>query len=188
MTLVRRTFRALSISDFPASRHGLRKRACLGMAVGVGALALLSVPAVAHASTSPSTTTFKFSGAVQGTLTQSNGPCESVGGYGGQFAFSSKLRGSSSDEWTVNVNNLGKQKNGGTFKKFGGLTGNGVSVVLQSSNGTTDYYWASKSGVLTITPTSGSLKILLVPDQSFSGKPGKGTIHLTGSWGCEASS
>jgi hypothetical protein len=88
----------------------------------------------------------------------------------------------------VNVNNLGKQKNGGTFKKFGGLTGNGVSIVLQSSNGTTDYYWASKSGKLTTSPTSGSLNVVLVPDQSFSGKPGKGTIHLTGSWGCQASS
>lgn len=160
------------------------KRACL-MAVAVGVLA---VPAVAQASTSPSTTTFKFSGAVQGTLAQSNSPCDSVGGSGGQFEFSSKLRGSSSDEWTVNVNNLGKQKNGGTFKKFGGLTGNGVSVVLQSSNGTTDYYWATKSGVLTITPTSGSLNVVLVPDHSFSGKPGKGAIHLTGSWGCVASS
>ena len=183
-----RTVKQPSTSDFPVSRRLMRRRFGLGAVVAAGTLAAFSVPVVAQAATPPSQTTFHFSGAVQGTLTQSNSDCNQVGGYGGQFQFSTKLKGSNSNEWTVNVNNLGKQKNGGTFKKFGGLTGNGVSIVLQSSNGTTDYYWASKSGKLTTSPTSGSLNVVLVPDQSFSGKPGKGTIHLTGSWGCQASS
>jgi hypothetical protein len=132
-------------------------------------------------------TTFKFSGAVKGTLSSSNQSCSQVGAYGGQFEFFTTLKGSKLNEWTVNVNALGKKK-GGTFKKFGGLTGNGVSIVLSGSNGTTGYYWISKSGTLTTSSTSGSLNVVLGPDQSFSGKPGKGTIHLTGSWGCQAAS
>jgi hypothetical protein len=165
-----------------------RWRVALGAVVAAGTLALCGGPVVAQAATPPSQTTFHFSGPVQGTLTQSNSDCNQVGSYGGQFEFYSKLKGSSNDEWVVNVNNLGKQKNGGTFKKFGGLLGNGVSIVLEGSNGKTAYYWASKSGTLTISSTSGTVSVVLVPDQSLSGKPGKGTIHLTGSWGCVADS
>ena len=82
------------------------------------------------------------------------------------------------------MNNLGSKKTGGTFNKFGGITGNGVSVVLDGSNGKTATYWASKSGTMTISPTGGSLKVDLVPDRSFVGKPGKGNITISGSWGC----
>ena len=166
----------------------MRRRVGLGAVVVAGILALCSGPVVAQAATPPSKTTFHFSGAVQGTLTQSNSNCSEVGGHGGMFDFSGKLKGSNNVEWTVNVNNLGKQKNGGTFKKFGGLLGNGVSIVLQGSNTKTDYYWATKTGTLTISPTSGTVSVVLGPDQSFSCKPGKGTIHLTGSWGCVANS
>jgi len=142
---------------------------------------------VAQAATPPTSTTFHLSGVVQGTLTQSNSDCSTeVSAAGGEFDYATKLKGSSNDEWIVNVNNLGKNKNGGTFKKFGGLLGNGVSIVLEGSNGKTDYWWASKSGTLTISPTQGSVSVLLVPDTSAgTGKPGKGTIHLSGSWGCQ---
>lgn len=124
---------------------------------------------------------------MQGTLSEPNTGCNEVGGYGGEFSFSNKFKSSSSDEWTVNVNAIGHKK-GGTFEKFGRLIGNGVSIVLEGTNANTAYYWIPKSGVLTTTPTSGKVNVVLGPDQSFSGKPGKGTIHLTGSWGCVVSS
>ena len=157
----------------------------LGMAT---TLALVTGPALEQAGATPSSTTFHLSGAVQGTLTQSNSGCGTdVGAFGGQFSYYTKLKGSNNDSWTVNVNNVGKNKKGGTFKKFGGLLGNGVSIVLAGSNGKSDYWWISKSGTLTISSTSGSVSVLLGPDTSAaSGKPGKGTIHLTGSWGCLA--
>ena len=97
------------------------------------------------------------------------------------------MSGSSAENaknWTVNVNTLGHKK-GGTFTKMGGLLGNGVSIVLSGSNGKQDYLWASKSGKMMVTTTtSGTANVLLVPDQSFTGKPRKGDIHLKGSWGC----
>jgi hypothetical protein len=87
----------------------------------------------------------------------------------------------------VNVNALGAKKQGGTFTKFGGITGNGASVVFEGTNGKQAIYWASKSGTMTTSPTGGSLSVSLVPDTSaFSGKPGKGDIKITGSWGCNA--
>jgi hypothetical protein len=173
-----------SNSDPWTFRRRLCRRVSVGAVLAAGALVLSSGSGVAQAATPPNKTTFHFSGAVRGTFTQSNSDCNEVGAFGGQFEFYSKLKGSSSNEWTVNVNNLGKQRNGGTFKKFGGILGNGVSIVLSGSNGKTAYYWASKSGSLTLSSTSGTVNALLVPDRSFVGKPGKGNIHLTGSWGC----
>jgi hypothetical protein len=176
-----------SVSGDPVSRSSIRRPLGVVAVVAASALVIVGVPVIAEAASTPTQTTFVFSGAVQGTLTQSDGSCTQIGGYGGTFDFASPLKGSKNIEWTVNVNNLGKQKHGGTFKKFTGLLGNGVSIVLQGSNGKTDYFWITKSGTLTITPTSGHLKVVLGPDQAVSGKPGKGTIYLTGSWGCIAS-
>lgn len=153
--------------------------------VMTASLVLGGLPA-AQAATA-GTTTFTFSGSLQGTLKQANSACNEVGGYGGQFEFDgNRLKGSSADTWTVNVNALNGRKNGGTYKEFGGLTGNGVSIVLDGSNGKTAYYWASKSGTLTTGKTGGKLSVDLVPDRSLVGKPGKGDVHLTGSWGCSA--
>jgi hypothetical protein len=172
--------------DLPVTRRRARRLVAPVAAATAGVVCLLGVPAVAQAA-SPSTTTFTFSGTVSGTLSQANTGCNEVGTYGGQFTFYTALKGSKAKEWTVNVNNLGKDnKKGGTFKKFTGLTGNGVSIVLEGVVGNTAYYWASKSGTLKLSATSGSLSVALVPDQSFSGKPGKGNIHITGSWGCQA--
>ena len=175
--------------------RGRVRRVTSGTAAGAGAIVLLTMPmgaqggqgatSVTTASNTSATTTFTFAGAVEGTLTQPDLECNGVGGYGGMFEFeANRLKGSSDSSWVVNVNNLGAKRNGGTFTNFGGITGNGVSIVLQGSNGKTDYFWASKSGKVTISPSGGSLKVVLVPDRGVSGKPGKGTIHLTGSWGC----
>jgi hypothetical protein len=56
---------------------------------------------------------------------------------------------------------------------------------VDASNGKTAYYWASKSGKLTTTKKSGNMSVNLVPDHALVGKPGKGDIHITGSWGCQ---
>ena len=144
----------------------------------------MSMPVPAQAS-APTKTTFTFSGSLKGTLSQPFNSCSGIGGYGAQFSFyGTKLKGLSAKQWAININNLGHNKKGGTFTKFGGIVGNGVSIVVDGSTGKTAYYWASKSGKLTITPTSGTLKVLLVPDQSFVGKPGKGNVTISGSWGC----
>jgi hypothetical protein len=162
-----------------------------GVALGLGAAGLLALGAlpVGAGAAAPAKTTFTLTGSVSGKFSMSNGPCSEIGGYGGQFDFYDKaIKGATNgaNEWVVNVNALNGKKNGGTYTKFGGLTGNGVSVVFDGSNGKTAYYWASKSGKLTTTKTSGSLSVNLVPDQSFVGKPGKGDIHISGSWGCLA--
>jgi hypothetical protein len=152
-------------------------------------LLLLGLPVVAQAA-SPSKTTFKLTGTVSGTLSQANSDCNEVGGYGGMFEFDAnkpQLKGSKNDTWTVNVNALSAPKKGATYKKFGGLTGNGASIVLETTNGKQASYWASKSGKLTTSKTGGSLDVKLVPDTStFVGKPGKGDITIVGSWGCDA--
>jgi hypothetical protein len=160
-------------------------------AAGAGAMVLFSLPMAAQ-STTASKTTFKFSGAVSGTLTQANSDCNEVGGNGGMFEFDSNkapLKGSSIKTWTVNVNALNGKKSGGTYKKFTGLIGNGASIVFDGSTGKQAYYWVTKSGTLTTSATGGSLNVKLVPDTStFTGKPGKGDITVVGSWGCVADS
>jgi hypothetical protein len=163
-------------------------RVSLGAALGIGGMVLAAVPIGAQAATPPANTTFTFTGALSGTWSMPNSPCDEVSGSGGEFEFDqNKLKGSSDSEWTVNVNALGAKKQGGTFTKFGGITGNGASVVFEGTNGKQAVYWASKSGKMTTSPTGGSLSVNLVPDTSaFSGKPGKGDIKITGSWGCNA--
>jgi hypothetical protein len=167
----------------PASRRAGRWVGLASLAAA-GILAAMSVPVVAQAS-APTKTSFSFSGSLTGTLSGANSPCADLGGSGAQFSFyGMKLKGLSDKQWSVNINNLGHNKKGGTFTKFGGIVGNGVSIVVDGTNGKTAYYWASKSGKLTITPTSGTLKVLLVPYTSFVGKPGKGNVTISGSWGC----
>jgi hypothetical protein len=164
---------------FAAARNVIR----LGMVAGAGVIGLFVAPLGAGASTG--STTFKFTGSLKGTLSQANTGCT---GAGGQFEFFSvKLKGSSDNTWTVSVNALNGKKKGGTYKTFGGITGNGVSIVLDGTNGKTASYWASKSGTLTTSPGGGRLNVLLVPDRSFVGKPGKGNVRISGSWGCTLS-
>jgi hypothetical protein len=164
-------------------------RMSLGAALATGAMILFAAPMVAQAAAA-SKTTFKLSGAVSGTLSQANSDCNEVGSYGGMFEFEANkalLKGSSNKSWVVNVNALSASKKGATYKKFGGLTGNGASIVLETTNGKQAYYWASKSGKLTTSKTGGTLDVKLVPDTgAFSGKPGKGDITIVGSWGCDA--
>ena len=170
-------------------RSRARRRVHLGALVGLGTMVVGGLPLAAQAATPPAKTTFTFSGALSGTWSQANSPCDEVGHSGGMFQFDqNKLKGSSDTQWTVNVNALSAKKQGGTFTKFGGLTGNGASVVFEGTNGKQAVYWASKSGTLTTSPTGGSLSVNLVPDTSaFAGKPGKGDIKIKGSWGCTTS-
>lgn len=77
-------------------------------------------------------------------------------------------------------------KKSGTWKKF--PIGTGISIVLQASTSTTDYFWVVKSGILTTSGTTGSLNVEVGPDphQTFSGKVGKGNIHIVATWSCAA--
>jgi hypothetical protein len=170
-----------------------RVRALRGVSLAVslvlGAMVLGAVPMGGQAAAPAAKTTFTFTGALSGTWSQANNPCDEVGHSGGMFQFDqNKLKGSSDTQWTVSVNALKAKAQGGTYKSLTGLTGNGASIVFEGTNGKQAVYWASKSGTLTTSPTGGSLSVNLVPDTStFVGKPGKGDIKITGSWGCEAS-
>ena len=66
----------------------LRLLMSLGLMVVVGGMRAFP-PAYAAGNT-----TFKFSGAVKGTLSSSNQSCSQVGAYGGQFEFFTTLKGS----------------------------------------------------------------------------------------------
>jgi hypothetical protein len=181
------------VSALAASRGAVaRVRALRGVsivaALGVGAMVLATVPMGAQAAAPAAKTTFTFTGALSGKWSEANSPCDEVGHSGGMFQFDqNKLKGSSDSQWTVSVNALKAKAQGGTYKSLTGLTGNGASVVFEGTNGKQASYWASKSGTLTTSATGGSLSVNLVPDTStFVGKPGKGDIKITGSWGCQA--
>lgn len=144
--------------------------------------AVLGVPVQAQAST-PSGANFTFSGAVNGNLHLSASGCKGDGGRGNGFQFNNSLTGFNAYQWLVNVS---APKKSGTWKTF--PPGIGLSIVLQASTSTVDYFWYVKSGVLTTSGTTGSLNVKVGPDphQTFSGKVGKGTIHIVATWNCAA--
>jgi hypothetical protein len=151
------------------------------VALASGVVMIVGLPLEAHA-TEPALTTFSFSGAVNGTLTTTNGTCS---GSGGQYQFDGKmLKGSRANMWTVNVNTPSAK--GGTWKKLphnvAGVAN--VSVVLQGHTPSKDYDWITKSGEITTSRTGGNVNVILGPDHSLSGVPGNGMVHLMGSWGC----
>jgi hypothetical protein len=189
MRLTRRSVRLLTDNQRSGPGGSMRRLVTLAAAAGTGAMVVSSIPVVALAVSAPTKTTFTFTGALQGTFTQPNSDCLEVGSYGGMFLFdANKLKGSSDSQWTVNVNALSAKKKGGSYKTFSGITGNGASIVLEGTNGKQAFYWASKSGTLTTSPTGGSLSVNLLPDTSaFAGKPGKGNVHISGSYGCAVS-
>ena len=127
--------------------------------------------------------TSPYSGAVQGKLHLSATDCKGDGGQGNGFQFNNSLKGFKAYEWLVNVS---APKKSGTWKKF--PIGTGISIVLQASTSTTDYFWVVKSGILTTGGTTGSLNVEVGPDphQTFSGKVGKGNIHIVATWSCAA--
>jgi hypothetical protein len=151
--------------------------------IALGAVALAGLPTGAGASTPPNSAHFTFSGVLKGTL--HGDPCSGTPTLGGQFEFdASKLKGSTADTWTVNVN-IGKDKVG-TFTHIKpnpvGVTP--ASVVLLGQAATKEYDWITTSGTITTTRTSGSVKVTLGPDHTFAGVPGKGPVKITGSWNC----
>ena len=169
----------------PLGRSHRRMR--LGaLAVASGLLASAIGPASAGASGTPRQTSFTFSGTVQGTLTTPNTPCSEqiVTAKGATFMLTGALKGAPATQWTLQL----YTPKAGTAKNFGQENGEGpnVSLIGATSNGTTNWNWTSstKNGTITTTKTSGRVKITLGPYSSFRGKPGKGKVHVTGSWGC----
>ena len=149
-------------------------------------LALSLAPAVAGATSTPSQTSFTFTGSVSGTLSAPNTPCSQhvVTGQGATFMLNGRLKGAPATQWTIQL----YAPKAGTWKNFAQSNGEGPNVALigAESNGTTNWNWASetKNGTITTTHTSGKVNITLVGYSSFRGKPGKGKVHVTGAWGC----
>ena len=148
--------------------------------------ALAAPPAAAGAATTPSQTSFTFTGSVKGTLSEPNTPCSEqvVTAKGATFMLNGTLRGAPATEWTIQL----YAPKAGTWKNFAQANGEGSNVTLigAESNGTTNWNWSSetKNGTITTTKTSGKVNVTLVGYSSFRGKPGKGKVHVTGSWGC----
>ncbi len=171
----------VALGPRPSSR-GLRRLVGLGGVAAAGALVIGGLPLAKQAAANPATTTFTFSGTVNGTLHMADVAC---GGTGGQFKFEGKwLKGSKASTWTVNVNTPSTK--GGTWERFtpnaAGVIA--VSVVLQSHSSSREYDWITKSGKITTSSSGGAVDVTLDPDHSLSGAPGSGTVHLSGSWGC----
>lgn len=170
-----------------ADRHmGPRTGIALGAAISISALS--AAVAVSAAAVAPAhSARFTFSGSLRGTL--HGDPCGGTPTLGGQFEFdASTLKGSKADTWTVNVN-IGTAK-AGTYKN---IRPNSVgvapaSVVLLGQTASKEYDWLSTSGPITTTKTAGSVNVTLGPDRTFSGVPGKGIVHISGSWNCPADS
>jgi len=150
------------------------------------ALALTVAPAMAGATPAPSQTSFTFTGSVKGTLSEANTPCSQqvVTAQGATFMLNGTLQGAPATQWRIQL----YARRAGTWKNFGQENGEGSSVTLigAESNGTTNWNWTSstKNGTITTTKTSGKVNVTLGPYSSFRGKPGKGKVHVTGSWEC----
>ncbi len=164
-----------------------RGRAGRYVAFTAGALLALSIgPAAAAAAAAPGQTSFTFTGSVKGTLTTPDTPCsqQTVTAHGATFMLTGALKGAPAIKWTIQL----YAPKAGTSKNFGQESGNGPSVTLigTDSNGNTNWNWttSTKNGSIKTTRTSGNVSVTLGPYSSFRGKPGKGKVHVTGSWGC----
>ena len=164
---------------------GSRSRVCRRTALAVSVLLALAIGPAAAAAT-PSQTSFTFTGSVKGTLTTPNTPCSEqiVTAQGATFMLKGTLKGAPATQWTIML----YAPKAGTWKNFGQENGEGSNVTLigAQSNGTTNWNWTSstKNGTITTTKTSGKVSVTLGPYSSFRGKPGKGKVHVTGSWAC----
>lgn len=180
------------LSDSPVTANAnpvgrWRRPMCQSAVLLVAGLFTLSIgpPAVGAAGT-PSQTSFTFTGTVKGTLATANTPCSEqvVTAKGATFMLTGMLKGAPATQWTIQL----YAPKAGTSKNFGQENGEGPNVTLigAESNGTTNWNWTSstKNGSITTTKTSGKVKITLGPYSSFRGKPGKGKVQVTGSWGC----
>ena len=162
----------------PVIRTGVIATAC--------GLALAVAPALAGAAPAPSQTSFSFTGSVKGTLSEPNTPCSQqvVTAKGATFMLNGTLKGAPATQWTIQL----YAPKAGTWKNLAQENGEGPNVALigATANGTTNWNWASetKNGTMTTTHTSGKVSITLAGYSSFRGKPGKGKVHITGSWAC----
>ena len=163
---------------FTVIRNGVIASAC--------GLALFVAPAVAGAASAPSQTSFKFTGSVTGTLSEPNTPCSQqvVTAKGATFMLAGTLKGAPATKWTIQL----YAPKSGTWKNFAQSNGEGPNVALigATADGTTNWNWASetKNGSITTSHTSGKVSITLAGYSSFRGKPGKGKVHVTGTWAC----
>jgi hypothetical protein len=155
-------------------RGRCRGRGLRSVAVGFicSAFALLGLAcAPTNASAAASGGTFKFSGALKGTLHVTPGNCSSAGGAG-SFYSSGKLKGPhTTTGWTITITSL----KSGTFKLHQGKPPD-VNV---SSNA--NHEWGfNANGTVTIKGNTGKVNTDLSSTNAAK-------IHITGSWSCPSS-
>ncbi|HTW99880.1 MAG TPA: hypothetical protein VMD59_13945 [Acidimicrobiales bacterium] len=174
---------AIEAQQRPAARRAIR-RAGLGAALTCAlSLAALGLGGVSPALASLNGARFTFSGSLRGTLTISYSACAGASGYGGQFQLYGTLAGLSSSSTSYTVTASTSKKSGGTFTKF--PPDQGVAVVLDAEIDGAGYIWIATSGRLTTKGSRGSMDVSFVPEtHPLSGKPGKGDVHVSGSWSC----
>ncbi len=103
---------------------------------------------------------------------------------GTTFMLNGTLKGAPATQWTIRA----LRTQGRDLEEFAQENGEvpNVALIGATANGTTNWNWASetKNGTMTTTRTSGKVTITLEGYSSFRGKPGKGKVHITGSWAC----
>jgi hypothetical protein len=124
-----------------------------------------------NASAAASGGTFKFSGALKGTLHVTPGNCSSAGGAG-SFYSSGKLKGPhTTTGWTITITSL----KSGTFKLH---QGNPPDVNVSSN---ANHEWGfNANGTVTIKGNTGKVNTDLSSTNAAK-------IHITGSWSCPSS-
>ena len=155
------------------------------------ASSLIVAPVTADGAATPSVASFTVSGALTGRLSETDPSCEVVNARKSTIAYSDfKLAGSKLHNWLIVATMAGAKKQGGTSKSFSGSPGKGTSFVLENTLGDSqsESYWTATSGTLTTTATGGRVSLNLSPGKGgvLLGKPGKGNLMITGSWGCSA--
>lgn len=160
-------------------------RTAIGLAAaGATAVTIIGVAPSADAASAAKTTTFTLSGGVNGTLTVPYTKCKN-GDQEFQFV-NQMLSGSPDNFWTVFITTPSTR--GGTWTKFGhnaaAQTTLGVQLQTQSSSGATE--WVTESGRLTTLKGTGRVNVTLGFESSYTARPSFPTVHLAGTWGCNA--
>jgi len=191
-----------------AKRTNRKRRTALCCALG--ALALAAGPIAADATlfhqafsaravrVASSGARFTFGGVLSGKLVMSAAECglAAPDGLVASLQFRGELVGLSSYPAPGGAHFSGPQvfsvlindpsRSGGTWTSpFSQTSGTGASVLVQLVGA---YAWLATSGKFTNDGTTGSLDVGLAPDtHALSGyHPGRGDLHITGTWSCSA--
>ena len=112
--------------------------------------------------------------------------CDGARGEVAQFYFNGALAGMAKGPEVYSVAIVGTRPGGGTYTgPF--PTPDGGSVTLEASLNAGNYVWNGATGKFTIKAGKGSLSVSFVPaPKPAFAKPGRGHVHITGTWDCPA--